>query len=618
VSVIVASDLAKDMGGEPLLRGVSFRLDRRDRMTLAGRNGAGKTTLLRMLAGEASIDRGELSLAKSTRVALHDQRPPRDRSLSLRDYVLGGATELVRIEEELAALEGAMAGGAHDQTTLDRYARAQAQLEHAGGYDWRERATATVHGLGFSNHDLDRALGTFSGGELTRASLARALAGDPDLLLLDEPTNHLDIASLEWLEQRLISLDAAIVLVAHDRWFLEAVGTCVLELEGGRARFFAGPWHAWRQEKAVRALAAGRAAEREQAEREQLERFVARFRYGTRARQAQARLKRLEKLGSNGRSKGEARALRLAFKPPPRSGRVVFEMEDAAIKAGDRDLLTGAELWLERGEHVALVGPNGAGKTTLVETLVGEREPAAGKLRRGHNVVLGYLSQHSDELSALPHATALEATQKATGLSQGAARALLGRFLFGGEDAEKPVDALSGGERRRLSLAILVQSGANVLVLDEPTNHLDVESREALEAALRSFDGAVLLISHDRALLDAVGARTVAIENGTLRSYEGGWADYVRAREERSAADAAPAAKAKKGKPPRSPDHAQRQARLEEQIEEAEAALAALEDELADPAAWSDRKRAEEAAARHEAARAAVDRLYAELEVLVS
>jgi ATP-binding cassette, subfamily F, member 3 len=618
VSIAIASDLAKDVAGQPLLRGISFRLDRRDRMTLSGRNGAGKTTLLRMLAGEASIDGGALTLAKGTRVALHDQRPPREREVSLREYVLGGAAELVRIEEELAALETAMAEGAHDDATLDRYARAQTRLEHAGGYAWRDRATATVRGLGFGDDDLDRPLRTFSGGELTRGSLARVLVGDPDLLLLDEPTNHLDIASLEWLEKRLIDLDAAVVLVAHDRWFLEAVGTSVLELEGGRARYFSGPWHAWREEKAARELAAGRAAAREAAEREQLERFVARFRYGTRARQAQSRIKKLDKLGNgSGRAKGEARALKLAFKPPPRSGRVVFELEDGRVEAGTKVLVDDAELWLERGEHVALVGPNGAGKTTLVETLVGSHALAAGKLRRGHNVVLGYLSQHSDELNALPHATVLEAASKATGLSQGAARALLGRFLFSGEDAEKPVDALSGGERRRLSLATLVQSGANVLVLDEPTNHLDLESREALEAALRAFDGAVLLVSHDRALLDAVGTRTVAVQDGTLRSYEGGWADYVRAREEREA-EQAPPPKPRKGKPKRPPDRAQHTARLEQRIEEAEAALAALEDELADPSLWADPKRARRSTRRHDEAKQSVEALYAELEELSS
>src|SRR5450432_282607 len=290
MAVVIASDLKKDIAGEPLLEGVSFKLERRDRMTLSGRNGAGKTTLLRMLAGEASIDGGELVLSKRAKIALHDQRPPRDRDISLRDYILSGAAELGELEQ-------AMAAGAHDEATLARYSGAQARLEHAGGYNWRERALATLHGLGFRDDaDLDRPLATFSGGELTRASLGRALAGDPDLLLLDEPTNHLDIASLEWLEAHLTSLDAAIVLVAHDRWFLEAVGTSVLELEAGRGKFFAGPWHAWRKEKAARELALGRAIERQQAEIERLERFVTRFRAGTRARQAQSRAKKLDKI----------------------------------------------------------------------------------------------------------------------------------------------------------------------------------------------------------------------------------------------------------------------------------------------------------------------------------
>jgi ATP-binding cassette subfamily F protein 3 len=289
MAVVIASDLAKDMAGEPLLRGVSFKLERRDRLTLSGRNGSGKTTLLRMLSGEAGVDGGELAFTKGVKVSLHDQRPPRDRDLTLRDYVLSGCRELLSLEEELATLEAAMADGALDDSTLNAYAGAQTRLEHAGGYNWRESVNSTLHGLGFRDEHLDRSLETFSGGELTRASLARALAGDPDLLLLDEPTNHLDIESLEWLESHLQSLDAAVVLVAHDRWFLEAVGTSVLELEGGRAKFFKGTWHAWRAEKAQRELAMGRAIEKQQAEIAKLERFVDRFRAGTRARQALSR-----------------------------------------------------------------------------------------------------------------------------------------------------------------------------------------------------------------------------------------------------------------------------------------------------------------------------------------
>jgi ATP-binding cassette subfamily F protein 3 len=637
MAVLIASDLGKDVAGEPLLRGVSFKLERRDRMTLSGRNGAGKTTLLRMLAGEATADTGEVVLAKGAKVALHDQRPPRERDTSLRDYVLSGARELVAIEQELERLEQAMAGGAHDEATLNRYAEAQARLEHAGGYRWRERALATLHGLGFRDDvDLGRSLDTFSGGELTRASLGRALAGDPDLLLLDEPTNHLDITALEWLEQHLVALDAAIVLVAHDRWFLEAVGTSVLELEGGRGRFFPGPWHAWRREKAARELALGRAIERQQAEIARLERFVTRFRAGTRARQAQSRAKKLSKIDRLARTPGDGAALQFAFKPPERSGRVVFELLHGRVLVGDRVLLDEAELWLERGEHVSLVGPNGAGKTTLIDALAGRREigtpsPEAGgpsvggRLRTGHNVKIGYLSQHADELVAGTARTVLEATQRATGLTPNKARALLGRFLFSGEQAEKQLDGLSGGERRRLSLAILVHSGANVLILDEPTNHLDLESREALEEALNAFEGSLLLVSHDRALLDAIGTRTMAFEDGTLRSYLGGWAEYIRAREERARSAAAKgataprarqrsSAPAKRASEPKPGGHDQSQ--LEREIEQAEAALRALEDELSDPSAWASPQASARSAARHEAAKREVEELYGRWEAL--
>ena len=527
------------------------------------------------------------------------------------------------------------------------------RLEHAGGYTWRERALSTLHGLGFTDDSvLDRKLETFSGGELTRASLGRALAGGPDLLLLDEPTNHLDIGALEWLEAHLNALDAAVILIAHDRWFLESVATSVLELEAGRGKFFPGTWHQWRTEKAQRELSLGRAIERQQAEIARLEKFVTRFRAGTRARQAQARQKKLDRIDRIESGERDRDGLAFAFKPPERSGRVVFELEDGRMTIGDRVLLERGELWLERGEHVSVVGPNGAGKTTLIETLAGARPFAddggdardatgmavrggqrtttnaetagpqvTGKLLTGHNVKIGFLSQHSEDLHAGNARTVVEACTHRTGLTPANARALLGRFLFSGDEADKPLEALSGGERQRLSLAILVQSGSNVLILDEPTNHLDVESREALEDALSEYSGSLLLISHDRALLDAVGTRTVAFEDQTLHSYVGGWPEYLRVREERAAEAAAAkqaAASAIKSKPVAkratgagSNGNTQKAERLEREIEAAEAALRVVEDELADPGSWETPARSAESSARHEAARQAVDDLYA-------
>ncbi|MGA9315728.1 MAG: ABC-F family ATP-binding cassette domain-containing protein [Solirubrobacteraceae bacterium] len=652
MALLIASDLRKDMAGKPLLGGVSFKLERRERLTIAGRNGAGKTTLLRMIAGEERIDQGELSVAKGVRIALHDQRPPRERTMSLRDYVLSGCVQELEVERELAKLEQKMTEGASEDSLLDRYARAQARLESYGGYLWRDRATVMTHGLGFSDADLDRGLGTFSGGQLTRASLARALATSADVLLLDEPTNHLDIESLEWLEQTLVDLDAAVMLVAHDRWFLEAVGTAVLELYGGaggassRSRFFAGTWHAWRREQAAREIALGKAIDKQQAEIARMERFVERFRAkATKARQAQSRVKQLAKIERIERDPRDAATLEFSFKAPERSGRVIFELQDgrveiesAGVDGGPLVLLDDAELWLERGEHVSLVGANGAGKTTLIETLAGRRQLGRGKLSTGHNVTVGYLSQHADELGAggAPGQSVVEVAQRATGLPPNKARALVGRFLFSGEDAEKPLEGLSGGERRRLSLAILMNGTPrppNVLILDEPTNHLDLESREALEDALQSFDGALLLVSHDRALLDAVGTRTVAIEDGSLRSFLGGWPEYVRVREERLASGGeAPkpqVAKPKSEKPGSkaqalqaksagsSKNRMREQDRAELAIEEAEAALQALEDELADPAAWATKYEAAKSEARHTAAKRAVEAAYERLETLV-
>ena len=589
--MLIASNLRKELAGTPLFDGVSFKVERRDRVALAGPNGAGKTTLLRALVGQTELQGGELAFQKGTRTALHDQRPPLERDLTLDEYVLGGAADLVAAEGDLRRLEAAMAGGEHDPATLRRYSEAQARLEHAGGYAWREHTASVVRGLGFSDDDLQRPLETFSGGELTRASLARALGGDPDLLLLDEPTNHLDVESLEWLERELQTLDAAVILVAHDRWFLEAVTNAVLELDHGRSTYFPGAWHVWRREKAARLADAVKTSARQADELARLERFVERFRYNARkAKQAQSRVKRIERLQANRVvvPSSRRRTLGFEFLKPARSGRTVVEGRELVIRAGDKPLLSDASFALERGEHVALIGPNGSGKTTLLETLLGRRPPVSGTVRLGHGVEAAYFSQHEVELDE--RGSVLQATQGATGLQRPDAQNLLGRFLFSGWDEhDKPVAALSGGERRRLALALVVASGANFLVLDEPTNHLDLESREALEAALDAFPGTMLLVSHDRALLDAIAERTLAIEGGTLNSYDGGWAEYVRRREEIDAPEQSPepAPKEPKARPSKpQPKRATELERIEAQIADGEERVAELERQLADD--WGD------------------------------
>jgi ATP-binding cassette, subfamily F, member 3 len=614
MAVVIASNLRKEFAGNVLFDGVSFKLERRDRLALAGPNGAGKTTLLRMLTGETSVQGGELVVEKGTRVALHDQRPPLDRELSLREYILSGAADLLATERELARLEEAMARGDHEAATLAAYARAQARLEHAGGYGWRDHTSAVARGLGFHDEDFDRQLSTFSGGEITRASLARALAGDPDLILLDEPTNHLDVESLEWLERELASLDAACIVVAHDRWFLEAVTNATLELEAGRGTYFAGPWHVWRLEKAQRAAHAQKTADRVAADIARLERFVARFRYKkSKAKQAQAKLTQIGRLA---KEKDEAsseaalltrrtRGLGFDFGEPKRSGRDVLVLEHEQVEVAGRVLLSDVTLALERGDHVALVGPNGSGKTTLLEHVV------AGDYKLGHGVEVGYFSQHGLELDE--RGSVLDCVQSMTGLTRPQAQTLLGRFLFSGWDAHmKQVRDLSGGERRRLGLAVLVTSGANLLVLDEPTNHLDLDSRETLEAALEGFPGTVLLVTHDRALLDAVARRTAAIEDGTVRLNEGGWADLVRAREEREEPKPERQPREPKARPaPRPKAGPDPLAAIEGEIEEAERRVAALEEKLA--ADWTDT----ETIAAHAAAREELQALLARWETLL-
>jgi ATP-binding cassette subfamily F protein 3 len=615
MAVVIGTNLRKELAGGLLFDGVSFKVERRERLALSGPNGAGKTTLLRILAGETGFDAGQLVLDKGTRVALHDQRPPLELRLSLREYALLGARDLVALEEELQRLEAAMAAGDHGQETMRRYAEAQSRLEHAGGYAWRENSLAALRGLGFADDQLDRRLETFSGGELTRASLARALAGDPDLLLLDEPTNHLDVERLEWLERTLVGLDAAVILVAHDRWFLEATTTAVLELEAGSSTYFPGQWHVWRREKAARLLDASKSIERYNADIARLQRFVDRFRYKkSKAKQAQAKLTHIGRLQKERSQASDELALlsrrsrRLGFEflSPARSGRTVVEVEGLVLAAGDKPLLHEGSFAVERGEHVALVGPNGSGKTTLLETILGRQEAESGIARLGHGVVPAYFSQHEAELDE--RGSVLDCVQAMTGLRRPEAQNLLGRFLFSGWEAhEKAVSVLSGGERRRLALAIVVASGANFLVLDEPTNHLDLESREALEVALENFPATVLLVSHDRAVLDAVAERTLAIEDGTIRSYDGGWADYVRARDlwsERSALVSPPVSDTGLQRP-RAKTRPERPtakgptelSRVEEQIARQEDAVADLERRLAED--WGD----VELLAAHRAAR---------------
>ncbi len=593
------TSVALSFGADQVLEDVSAIVRPRDRIALVGRNGAGKTTLLRMVAGELAPERGDISVTTGTRIALHDQRPPLASDTTLGEYVGGGAAAAERLETELRGLEQRMAAGETDAGVMRRYDAAQREFERAGGYGWRARLESVARGLGFAPADLERPLRSFSGGELTRASLTRALAAEPDVLLLDEPTNHLDTDAIEWLEEHIDSLDAAVMFVSHDRWFLESVANGVLLIERGQGRYEKGTYSHFRRVEAERLAAQSGAYDRQQAELAHLQRFVDRFRYGTKSRQAQSKLKAMARIERVEKVSGQ-RSLRFEFPRPARSGRVVLDVEGLTVGVAGRTLVKGASFAIERGQRVALIGPNGAGKTTLLETILGRREAEHGRIKLGHNVTVAYYSQQSLEL---PDAYRMLEVITAEGLSGPRARDLLGMFLFSGEDVEKPVSALSGGERRRLALARTVISGANLLVLDEPTNHLDIESREALEDALEAFPGTLLLVSHDRALIEAIATRTLSIEDGRLIAREGAFGAYASAHESTPAAapvkkPAAPKAKSKpktqeaaakspSGKRPS--QRAKREAsRLEREIAAMEEELGAIETRLAQPDAYED------------------------------
>jgi ATP-binding cassette subfamily F protein 3 len=601
---VQAVGLTKSFGARTLFEGVSVRLEPGDRLAVVGRNGVGKTTLLRCIAGQVAPDAGEVVLPRGAVVALHDQRPPLGRDVTLGDYVAEGLSAVRRVEATLRDLEQRMAGGDHGPEVMAAYDRAQGDLERMGGYAWEAWLERVQRGLGIQPDWVDRPLGSFSGGELTRASLARALVSRPDVLLLDEPTNHLDLQSVEWLESALGEVGATIVLVSHDRWFLESVTTKVLDLDTPRGRLWPMGYSAFRRAKAEALATQATLAEAQAKEIARLERFVERWRAGTKSRQAQSRMKQLNRI-ERVQAPSRDRSLAFGFPKAERPGRIVVEADGLTVTAGDQELLSGVGFAIERGQRVAVVGPNGAGKTTLVETLIGIRRPAAGRVSLGHRVSVGYFSQHAEELR--PERTIVETVLAGTSLTNTQARTLLGGFLFSGDQVEKKVEMLSGGERRRLSLVQLIARGGNLLVLDEPTNHLDIESREALEDALDAYDGTVILVSHDRALIDLVATHTLALEDGGVVIRAGGYTDLLQAREQAPAAPvaAAPAKKARAvPRPAREPKQPQR--RKLREVERLESRIGALEDELreiearlADPEVLADREAVAAAGERH-------------------
>jgi ATP-binding cassette, subfamily F, member 3 len=525
MSVVTATALAVSYGPQDVFASVSFELPHRARIALIGPNGSGKTSLLRVIAGLDRPSAGRVQRSRDLSIGYLPQVPELDTQRTLWAELRGAFGALDARAAELARLEAAMADPATRLEATERYGRLQAAFEADGGYLVEQRIQRVLTGLGFGAADTHRPLGELSGGQQTRALLGRLLLESPDLLLLDEPTNHLDVAAVEWLEGFLREWDGALLCVAHDRAFLDNVAGRVWELSGGRLTSYPGNYTHYAQVRRERAEALARAFERQQTEIARQEEYVRRAMAGQSTRQAQSRQKALARLERIETPREVDSAARVRLAAGRRSGDRVLAFKDLVIGYDPAcPLFVCDDLELYWRDKVALLGPNGVGKTTLLRAIIGEVRPLAGTLRVGGGVRPGYFSQGHDRVVGAR--TVLDHILGASAMTAAEARGFLGRYRFSGDDVLKVVDTLSGGERARVALALLELDGANLLVLDEPTNHLDVHSQEMLQAVLADFEGTVLLVSHDRYLIRALGGKVWAIHDRRLWNFAEGYDAY--------------------------------------------------------------------------------------------
>ena len=528
--MLTLQGVSKFLGKKELFRDVSFHVRPGDRIGLIGPNGTGKTTLFHILLGETEPDTGIVTKAKNVRLGYLPQQWIPAESNTIMAHVMNIHEELEEAQNELRSVQQGLDREKDPERTQAmalRQTQLLERLEHLGGYDLEARARKVLAGLGFRDDGLDRPVSALSGGWVMRLALARLLLAEPDVLLLDEPTNHLDLDSLLWLEEYLLNASSAMILISHDRAFLNRIVQRTLELEQGVLQEYSGNYDAYVEEKAQRQEIQFSSYKNQQERIRQIERFIDRNRYRKdRARQVQSRLKHLEKIDRIELPQEQSASIHFSFPEPPRSGKRVIELKNVHKSYGTQTVYQGVDCVIERGDRIAFLGPNGAGKSTLLKILAGAVDINAGERLLGHQTAIGYYAQHQWE-QLHPEWTVLEEAFSISGdLSQSQLRGLLGAFLFRGDDVLKRVSVLSGGEKARLTLCKLLLQRPNVLLLDEPTNHLDIPSCNVLEKALEEYSGTVCFISHDRHFINAIANKVLVVGPKQLHLFPGTYDDF--------------------------------------------------------------------------------------------
>jgi ATP-binding cassette subfamily F protein 3 len=523
----------KSYGPKEVLREVTWQHNPGEKVGLIGRNGAGKTTLLRMVLGREEPDAGEIIRANAVRISTVDQALSADLDETLHDYVAGAFAHLHSIEAEMRRLEHAMAEGQDSPALHDRYDALSHRFENEGGYDMVAEVDKALSGLGFEKADSGRRLGELSGGQKNRAMLARSILSSPDVLLLDEPTNHLDFQAVEFLEDYLARSRSAYLVVTHDRRFLDRVANEIVDLESGRLSSYSGGYTSYRRQKAERVLTAARAFEKQQDFIDKEQDYIRRNIAGVNSRQAKGRRTKLARVERLERPTEDTTSVGFRFDTARIGGRTFLRARDLdAGYAPGQPIVRGVRFELLRGERLALLGENGTGKTTLLKTLAGGLAPLAGAVETGHDVSIGYYDQELSDLD--PKKRVIDAVwDEHPEESEEAMRSYLARFAFRGDDVFASISGLSGGEKGRLTLAVVMRQRHNLLLLDEPTNHLDLDSREELEESLDDFPGSIVFVSHDRAFIDRLATRVVDLRGGRAMALDGNYTDTADARADR-------------------------------------------------------------------------------------